>query len=87
MKDAEQSVTYADRSGDEFELMKQRVKHADTLSQAGRRDEAEARLREAEQMQADLQPADPLLYSVRGFQYCDLLLTRRSGRRARQKAK
>jgi tetratricopeptide (TPR) repeat protein len=73
--DAEQSVTYADRSGDAFMREVTRTAHADALHQAGRRAEAEARFREAEQMQAERQPAYPLLYSLRGFQYCDLLLT------------
>ena len=71
---AEQSVTYADRSGDAFQRMSKRTTHADALHQAGRRDEAEARFREAEQMQAERQPDYPLLYSLPGFQYCDLLL-------------
>ncbi|MEK7833107.1 MAG: hypothetical protein AAB401_18605, partial [Acidobacteriota bacterium] len=35
---------------------------------------AEARFREAEQMQAKRQPNYPLLYSFAGFRYCDLLL-------------
>jgi hypothetical protein len=73
--DAEQSVTYADRSGDAFERTKQRAKQADALHQVGRRAEAEARFREAEQMQAEDQPEYPLLYSLGGFRYCDLLLT------------
>ena len=82
--DAEQSVTYADRSGDAFERQSDRGTHADALHQAGvsfsngvkedRRAEAEARFREAEQMQAKRQPDYPLLYSLSGFQYCDLLL-------------
>jgi tetratricopeptide (TPR) repeat protein len=75
MKDAEQSVTYADRSGNAFERIKQRVKRADALHHAGRRDEAEALLREAEQMQAESQHGYPLLYSLGGFNYCDLLLS------------
>ena len=29
---------------------------------------------QAEAMQAELQPQHPLLYSLQGFQYCDLLL-------------
>ena len=49
-------------------------RHADALHQAGRRAEAETRFREAEQMQAERQPDYPLLYSLQGFQYCDLLL-------------
>ena len=72
--DAEQSVTYADRSGDAFLRMLNRTTHADALHQAGRRAEAEARFREAEAMQAKDQPAFPLLYSLQGFRYCDLLL-------------
>ena len=52
-----------------------RTTHADALHQAGRRAEAEARFREAEEMQAERQPDYPLLYSLQGFQYCDLLLT------------
>ena len=75
MGDAEQSVTYADRSGDAGQAMINRTTHADALHQAGRRAEAEARFREAEQMQAERQPAYPLLYSLPGFRYCDLLLT------------
>ncbi|HEV7487841.1 MAG TPA: hypothetical protein VGQ65_19400 [Thermoanaerobaculia bacterium] len=72
--DAEQSVTYADRSSDAFVRTVFRTTHADALHQAGRRDEAEARFREAERMQAERQPAYPLLYSLAGFLYCDLLL-------------
>jgi hypothetical protein len=55
--------------------MGNRTTHADALHQAGRRAEAEARFREAEQMQAERQPEYPLLYSLAGFRYCDLLLT------------
>jgi tetratricopeptide (TPR) repeat protein len=74
VEDAEQSVTYADRSGDAFRRLASRTTHADALHQAGRRAEAEARFREAEEMQAERQPDYPLLYSMGGFQYCDLLL-------------
>ena len=72
--DAEQSVTYADTSGDVFVRIGTRTSHADALHQAGRRADAEARFREAEEMQAEGQPVYPLLYSLRGFQYCDLHL-------------
>ena len=72
--DAEQSVSYADRSGDAFWKMGTRTTHADALHQAGRRAEAETRFREAEQMQQERQPDYPLLYSQGGFRYCDLLL-------------
>jgi tetratricopeptide (TPR) repeat protein len=72
--DAEESVIYADRSGDAFQRMSKRTTHADALHQAGRRAEAEKRFREAEQMQQEMQPDYPLLYSVASFRYCDLLL-------------
>lgn len=72
--DAEQSVTYADRSGNAFWSMGCRTTYADALHQGGRRAEAEACFREAEQMEAERQPAYPLLYSAQGFRYCDLLL-------------
>ncbi len=73
--DAEQSVTYADRTDDAFQRIVNRSNHGDVLHQAGSQEEAEVRFREAEQMQAEMQPAHPLLYSVQGFQYCDLLLS------------
>jgi len=72
--DAEQSLTYADLSGEAFMQQVTRTKVADALHQAGRRAEAETRFREAEQMQAERWPNYPLLYSQRGFLYCDLLL-------------
>ena len=71
---AERSVTYADRGGDGDKRVIMRTVHADVLHQSGRRSEAESLFRVAEQMQAQHQPADPLLYSLRGFWYCDLLL-------------
>ena len=67
MGDAEQSVTYADRSGSVRQIvMISKAAHADALHQAGRRVEAEARFREAEQMQAENQPETPnAIFSVR----------------------
>jgi hypothetical protein len=74
VKDAEQSVTYADRSGDWAQRISKRTAHADALHQAGRWAVAETRFLHAEKMQAERQPQYPLLYSLQGFQYCDLLL-------------
>ncbi|MCL4207584.1 MAG: hypothetical protein KJ000_34295 [Pirellulaceae bacterium] len=71
---AEQSVAFADRSGDEGQRMINRTTLADARHQAGRSAEALALFREAEQMQARRQPQYPLLYSLGGFRYCDLLL-------------
>lgn len=74
VRDAERSVTYADRSGDAFRRLLMRAKHAAALHQSGRRDEAAVHFREAEQMQAKSQSEYPRLYSLQGFLYCDLLL-------------
>ena len=74
VSDAEQSVTYADCSGDPFLRMAVRAAYAGALHDVGRRAEAETLFREAEQMQTERQPEYPLLYSVQGFRYCDLLL-------------
>jgi tetratricopeptide (TPR) repeat protein len=72
--DAEQSVSYADHSGDAFEREADRGLLADALHHAGRRDEALKLFREVEAMQAKRAPDYPLCYSLRGFRYCDLLL-------------
>jgi hypothetical protein len=75
--DATQSVEYADRSGDAFWRLARCTALADALHQAGRREGeggAESLFREAERMQAEWQPAYSRLYSVQGFQFCDLLL-------------
>lgn len=74
VQDAKQSVTYADHSGDALLRLAGRTTHADALHQAGRRTEALKGFREAEQMQQEGLPAYPLLYSLPGFQYADLLL-------------
>ena len=75
IEDAGQSVTFADRSGDEFLRMAERTAHADALHQGGRRDEARQLFEEAEAIQAERQPEYPRLYSLQGFRYCDLLLS------------
>ncbi len=71
---AGQAVDYADRSGDAFQQMSKRTTHADALHQAGQQDQAVRLFRAAEDMQAKNQPSYPLLYSVGGFRYADLLL-------------
>ena len=72
--DARQSITHADQSGDAFQRMASRTTAADALHQSGRRAEAGTLFAEAERMQKERQPQFDLLYSVRGFQYCDWLL-------------
>ena len=73
---AKQSIDFADRSGDAFRRLCGRTAQADALCQARRVPEAESLFQEAERMQSDRQPEYPLLYSMRGYRYCDLLLGR-----------
>lgn len=72
--DARQSITHADRSGDAGQRMIKRTTAADALYQSGQRAEAGTVFAEAERMQQEMQPQFDLLYSMRGFQYCDWLL-------------
>src|SRR5260221_5686057 len=72
---AEQSVELADRSENEFHRVSKRTTLAQALHQAGLIAEAEAAFREAEEMQKKYQPAFPLIYSLQGYRYCDLLLS------------
>ncbi len=74
IRDGERAVAHADRSGDAFQRMGNPTTHASALHQAGRRAEAQALFGKAEAMQAERQAGYPLLYSVQGFRYCDLLL-------------
>ncbi|MCP5107712.1 MAG: toll/interleukin-1 receptor domain-containing protein [bacterium] len=75
-----QSVTHADRSGDEFWKMGCRTTLADALHQSGQLAEAEKLFREAEEIQKKEQPEYPFLYSLQGYQFCDLLLNTRETR-------
>jgi tetratricopeptide (TPR) repeat protein len=72
--DGRRAIEFADRSGNVFLRMVTRTTAADALHQAGERAEAGALFAEAERMQAKSQPQFPLLYSLQGFQYADLLL-------------
>jgi tetratricopeptide (TPR) repeat protein len=71
-----QSVDLADRSGDAFWKMGSRTTLANALHQSGLREESAEAFREAETLQAEWQPGYPRLYSLPGYQYCDLLLSR-----------
>ncbi len=72
---AEQSVELADRSGDGFNQEVCRAALANALHQEGRLSEAEISFIEVEEMQKKRQPQFPFLLSLRGFHYCDLLLS------------
>jgi tetratricopeptide (TPR) repeat protein len=70
---AEKAISYADQGGRKFDMLAFRTNHAYALHAGGRREQAE---RVAEQRQKKLQPEFPLLYSTRGYLYCDLLLAK-----------
>ena len=68
------SVDHAERSEDLFERMARRTTHANALHQYGDQDAALELFQAAEALQKQWQPEYPQLYSLQGFQYCDLLL-------------
>jgi hypothetical protein len=72
----EQSVALADRSDDEFQKIVSRGMYADALHAAGQRDKAKSLFFDAEERQRKDQPEFPLLYSIGGYHYCDLLLSK-----------
>jgi hypothetical protein len=78
---ARQSVAYADQGADEHLMVSTRTVMAESLHAAGRRDEAKSLFDGAEQRQKF-----PLLCSMSGYRYCDLLLTKREWAVARERA-
>jgi tetratricopeptide (TPR) repeat protein len=77
---------YAAQSGDCRELISTPVTHANALHQAGDTTVALALFREAEQLQQEYSPLFPYLYSLQGFQYCDLLLEQGSTEQVLERA-
>ncbi len=73
---SEESVLFADKSGNDFQQLSTRATLADALHQAGRWDASIKIFREVEAKQAEREPSSPRLYSRRGYQFCDLLLGR-----------
>jgi tetratricopeptide (TPR) repeat protein len=71
---ARQSVSHADRSGDEDWKYASRTTLADALHQSGEITEAEKCFREAEAPQKKRRPEFPFLFSLPGYRFCDLLL-------------
>jgi len=71
-----QSLDLAASSGDVSDRIVNWTTQAAALHQAGRWEESAKAFREAEILQAQWQPEYPWLYSLRGYQYCDLLLSR-----------
>jgi tetratricopeptide (TPR) repeat protein len=74
---ARTSQQLAEQSGDAFMRIGRRTTLAEVLLQRGHVHAAGDLFAHAEAMQENLDPGHPLLYSLRGYRYCDLLLERR----------
>jgi tetratricopeptide (TPR) repeat protein len=83
---AQQGVELADRSCDLLMRIVLRATLANVLHQSGHLTEAEAEFHAAEALQKGRQPFYPLLYSIWGFQYCDLLLSQGRSQEVRTRA-
>ena len=74
---ARRGIEFADESGDAFQRIGKRATAADALHQSGapgERKDARGLFEEAERLQREHKPEFDLLYSLRGFRYCDLIL-------------
>jgi ATP/maltotriose-dependent transcriptional regulator MalT len=80
------SVARADRADDAFQMISNRTTYAEALHAAGELAKASDNFAEAERRQGERQPEYPLLYSVQGYRYCDLLLSLGRPEEARQQA-
>ena len=80
---AEQSIAFGDLSGKAFERLVFRETLTNALHQAGRRADAIAQLPRGRGPGGGAHRVYSLLHSVRGFQYCDLLLAEPERRMAR----
>lgn len=68
------SLRLAKRADDTLHQVDARARVGAVLHQLGRRARAREAFREAEAWQAAVDPNHPILYSTRGYAYCDLLL-------------
>jgi tetratricopeptide (TPR) repeat protein len=76
LKFAQQSVEMSDRSHDDFTRLHCRTTLGDVLHHSGRMTEAAAAFHAAEEIQQQHSSEFNLLYSLWGFRYCNLLLSR-----------
>jgi tetratricopeptide (TPR) repeat protein len=83
---AQHSVEFSDRSGDQFQQMSNRTILADVLHQTGRAGEADAAFNESAAIQQEMQAEFPVLRSLQGFRYCDLLLDQGRVREVKEQA-
>jgi len=81
---AENSVALAERTRDAFLMVFNRTTQADALHATGEWEKAANLFADAERRQR--QPEYPLLYSMPGYRYCDLLLSQGRAAEARDRA-
>lgn len=79
-------MIFSDRTGDPFVVLAAQAAHADALLAAGEWRRASEFFAKAELLQQGHRPLYPLLYSQRGYRYCDLLLSRSRAADARDRA-
>jgi len=72
---AQQGIGFADRSGSTKERITNRTALADILHQTDQSKKAESAFHEAEKIQNEDKKEYPLLNSLKGFRYCNLLLS------------
>jgi hypothetical protein len=72
---AEKALALADRASDTFRMMAHRTTQADALHADGEWEKAAGLFADADRRQRERQPEHPLLYSLWGYRYCDLLLS------------
>lgn len=71
---AQKGVGISDQSGSKFEMLFSRTALAEILFAKGHYKEAGKYYLEAEALQRQHEPSFPLLYSQRGYRYCEFLL-------------
>ena len=67
-------------------MLLNRAKQANVLHAAGEWEKARDLFADAERRQREWRPTEPLLYSLQGYRYCDLLLSSGQAAEARDRA-
>jgi tetratricopeptide (TPR) repeat protein len=83
---AQRAIAHADQGEIEDDIVARRSSYAAALHAAGRYVEAEEQFADAERRQKKSRPCQPFLYSSRGHQYCDLLMSNGNYVAARDRA-
>lgn len=87
LEHARRSVEFADSSRYKLEMFSDRTTLADALHQSGDVSTAKSLFEEAEKMQRDMLPEHPLLYSLWGYRFCDLLLSQGEYQQVRKRVR